>query len=133
MERGLGEMGSIEWIDSGAWKCTWESSTRTPPGEPTLTEQWEYCVGGEPPPADLLKQEQLDTELMRIGRHEHMKQLDRIEKEESVMLESSSPTLRTMFVGKRSKNTKKKSKKEHFFFERGEWREGGPETSHYFR
>ena len=88
-----------------------------------LTEQWEYYVGGEPPPADLLKQEQLDNELMRIGRHEHMKQVGRIEKEESVMLTPSGPVLRMMFTGKRSTNTKKKSKKETFFFERGEWRE----------
>ena len=103
-----------------------------PPSEPTLTEQWEYYVGGEPPPADLLKQEQLDDELMRIGKHEHMKQLGRIEKEESAMLESSGPVLRMMFTEKRSTNMKKKIKKE-IFSERGEWREGDPGTSHYFR
>ena len=80
-----------------------------PPSEPTLTEQWEYYVGGEPPPGDLLKQEQLDNELMRIGRHEHMKQLGRIEKEESVVLKSSGPSLRMMRKGKQSKNTKKNS------------------------
>ena len=90
-----------------------------PPSEPALTEQWEYYVGGEPPPADLLlKQEQLDNEHMRIGRHEHMKQLGRIEKEESAMLESSGPVLRMMLTGKRSTNTKKKSKK-GFFFRKG--------------
>ena len=65
----------------------------------------------------MLEKERLDKELMRIGKHEHMKQLDETKRE--LDFDTSGPTLRMMFTGKRSKNTKKKSKKE-FFFERGE-------------
>ena len=89
----------------------------SPPREPTITEHWDYYVGGEEPPAELLKQERLDKEHMRIGRHEHMKQLEDTKKNlEHVMLESSGPTLRMMRKGKQSNDTNKNSKKEPFCF-----------------
>ena len=97
-----------------------------PPSEPTATELWEEYVGGETP-ADILQNKRLDKELMRIGRREHMKQLDESKRE--LDFAASGPTLRMMFVGKRTKNTKKKSKKE-IFFERGERRGGDPEEPH---
>ena len=56
-----------------------------------------------------------------------MKQLDEPKRE--LDFAASGPTLRMMFVGKRTKNTKKKSKKE-IFFERGERRGGDPEEPH---
>jgi hypothetical protein len=56
---------------------------------------------------------------MRIGRHEHLKQCDETKRE--LDFTAGGPTVRMMFVGKRSKNTKKKSKKEIFF------RKGGAE------
>ena len=62
---------------------------------------------------------------MRIGRHEHLKQCDETKRE--LDFAPGGPTLRMMFVGKKSKNTKKKNKKETFFFERGERRGGDPE------
>ena len=94
-----------------------------PPSEPSARELWEQYVGGEPP-ANVLKNEQLDKEHMRIGKHEHMKQLD--ETKRKLDFAASGPTVRMMFVGKRTKNTKKKSKKE-IFFERGERRGRDPE------
>ena len=100
----------------GTWRCTWESSTRTPPSEPSATEFWELYVGREVP-TDILKKERLDKELMRIGRHEHMKQLDETKRE--LDFAAGGPTVRMMFVGKRSKDTKKKSKKEIFFPPKG--------------
>jgi len=54
---------------------------------------------------------------MRIGKREHMKQLDESKRE--LDFAAGGPTLRMMFVRKRTKNTKKKSMKE-IFFERGE-------------
>ena len=83
-----------------------------PPSEPSTTELWELYLGGEIP-ADILKKERLDKELMRIGRHAHMKQLDETKRE--LDFAAGGPTVRIMFVGKRSKNTKKKNKKEIFF------------------
>ena len=79
---------------------------------------WELYLGGEVP-EDILKKERLDKELMRIGRHEHMKQLDETKRE--LDFAAGGPTVRMMLVGKRSKNTKKKNKRS-FFFERGERR-----------
>ena len=73
-------------------------------------------VGGEIP-SGILQKERLDKELMRIGRREHMKQMDETKRE--LDFATGGPTLRMMFVGKRTKNTKKKSKKEHFFFRQG--------------
>ena len=73
-------------------------------------------MGGDVP-EDILKKERLDKELMRIGRHEHMKQLDETKRE--LYFAAGGPTVRMMFVGKRSKSTKKNNKKEIFFFERG--------------
>ena len=55
---------------------------------------------------------------MRIGKHEHMKQLDETKRE--LDFDTSGPTLRMMFTGERPKHTKKKNKKE-LFFERGGW------------
>ena len=77
-----------------------------------------FTWGGEVP-EDILKKERLDKELMRIGRHEHLKQCDETKRE--LDFAAGGPTVRMMFVGKLSKNTKKKSKKE-IFFERGERR-----------
>jgi len=79
-----------------------------PPGERSMRELWEEYVGGEMP-EDLLKKERLDKELMQIGKHEHLKQLD-----ESREFERSGPTFRMMRRGKPSTN-KKKSKKGTFF------------------
>ena len=64
-------------------------------------------ANGGAPPADLARQEKLDNELMRIGKREFMKQLDKKDKEEDAMVETSGPTLRMMSKGKRSTNTKK--------------------------
>ena len=89
-----------------------------PPSEPSVTELWELYVGGEIP-SDIPQKERLDKELMRIGRREHMKQLDETKRE--LDFAAGGPTLRMMLLGKRTKNTKKKSKKEIFF------RKGGAE------
>ena len=93
-----------------------------PPSEPAVIELWELYVGGEIP-ADILQKERLDKELMRIGKHEHMKQLDESKRE--LDFAAGGPTLRMMFVRKRTKNTKKKSMKEIFFSKGGG---GGEET-----
>ena len=87
-----------------------------------MKELWEMYVGGEEIPADLLKKERLDKELMRIGKHEHLKQLDESRRqldfdheiELALEFERSGPTLRMMRKGKPSKSTKK-SKKGTFF------------------
>ena len=61
-----------------------------------------------------------------------MKQRDEKEKEESVMVETSGPTLRMMSKGKRSTNTREKREQKHFF-ERGEREGRDPRAPHYFR
>ena len=77
------------------------------PSEPSTAELWVLYLGGEVPEG-ILKKERLDKELMRIGRHEHLKQCDETNKRE-LDFTAGGPTVRMMFVGKRSKNTKKKS------------------------
>ena len=96
-----------------------------PPSEPTATELWEQCVGGEPP-ADMLKNERLDKELMRIGKHEHMRQLD--ETKRKLDFAASGPTVRMVFVGKRTKNTNRKRARKRFFSKGGSGGEETPET-----
>ena len=88
-------------------------------------------------PADLLKKERPDKELMRIGKHEHLKQLEESRRqldfdheiELALEFERSGPTLRMMRKGKRTTDTKKKSKKETFFRKGGGGGDEDPEPS----
>ena len=117
MEKGLGEMALTYRIDrSGCIEMYVGEFDEDPPSEPSATEFWALYMGGEIP-EDILKKEQLDKELMRIGRHEHLKQCDETKRE--LDFAPGGPTVRMMFVGKRSKNTKKKNKKEIFFSKGG--------------
>jgi hypothetical protein len=81
-----------------------------PPGERSMRELWEEYVGGEMPD-DLLKKERLDKEIMQIGKHEHLKQL-----EESQELERSGPTFRMM---RRGKPAERREWWEEYFFSKG--------------
>ena len=75
-----------------------------------MRELWEEYVGGEMP-EDLLKKERLDKELMQIGKHEHLKQLD-----ESREFERSGPTFRMM---RRGKPAERREWWEEYFFSKG--------------
>ena len=68
----------------------------------------------------------LDKELMRIGRHEHMKQLDETKRE--LDFAASGPTVSMMFVGEAIEEHEEKEQERAFFSKGGSRGDEIPET-----